>query len=199
MDKEAIRKELLAKRDSLSKETWNDSSKAIERTLLKSKLYKECDKIFLYSDIHGEVGTVTLCEEALMTGKAVYLPKVHEGFDEARMDFYKILNTYELVPGYMNILEPMPDQDKVFDYESCKNEKLLMLVPGVAFDKEKNRLGYGKGYYDNYLSDKDNILTVGLCFSCQLLDKLPATDSDVKLDFILTEETTLDELNTLEF
>ena len=198
-EKEEIRKELLARREKLSKEIWNEASKAIERTILRSNLYKECDKLMLYADYHGEVGTITVLEEALMTGKQVYLPKVLEGFDEARMDFYRIDSTFELVNGYMGIMEPMGDPMKVFDYEKCKNEKLLMLVPGVAFDKEYGRLGYGKGYYDNYLSDKENILSVGICFNYQLFDKLPTTDSDVKLDFIVTEDTPLEALNALKF
>ena len=74
-----------------------------------------------------------------------------------------------------------------------------MLVPGVAFDREYGRLGYGKGYYDNYLVDKENILTVGICFGYQLFDKLPTSDSDVKLDFIVTEDTPLEALNALKY
>ena len=116
-EKEEIRKELLARREALSKEIWNEASKAIERTILRSNVYRECDKLLLYADYHGEVGTITVLEEALMIGKQVYLPKVLEGFDEARMDFYRIDSSYELVNGYMGIMEPMGDPMRVFDYE----------------------------------------------------------------------------------
>lgn len=199
MDKEEIRKSLISKRDELSSDKWSEMSKAIERNILKSRLYHEADKLFLYADFHGEVGTITLVEEALMAGKEVYLPKVHEGFMEARMDFYKIESTYELVSGYMGIQEPMPGTGKCFEYSESHGEKLLMFVPGVAFDNEGNRLGYGKGYYDNYLKKKPDILAIGVCFSFQKMDVLPVTDSDVKLDYVMDENTSYNELNKLSF
>ena len=122
-----------------------------------------------------------------------------ESFEEARMDFFKIDSSYELMPGYMGIMEPMASYDKVFDYEVSKNEKVLMLVPGVAFGKDGSRLGYGKGYYDNYLMDKPSIKTLGLCFSYQILDSLPTTDSDVRLNFLVNEKTTVEELDALKY
>lgn len=199
MDKAKIRSKLLEKRDKLSCDKWSEMSKAIERNILKSRLYREADKLLLYADYHGEAGTITLIEEALMAGKEVYLPKVHENFNEAKMDFYKIESTYELVSGYMGIMEPMPGSGKCFEYDSAKGKNLLMLVPGVAFDKNGNRLGYGKGYYDNYLSDKPDIVTVGLCFSFQIADELPVNESDIKLDFVMDENTSYTELDKLKF
>ena len=199
MDKEEIRAWLLKKRDEYSKEIWNEASRTIERTILKSDLYKECDKLLLYADFHAEVGTVIILEDALLNGKEVYLPKVLESFEEARMDFFKIDSSFELMPGYMGIMEPMASYDRVFDYEISKNEKILMLVPGVAFAKDGSRLGYGKGYYDNYLLDKPAIMTLGLCFSYQILDSLPTTDSDVRLNFLVNEKTTVEELDPLKY
>ena len=64
----------------------------------------------------------------------------------------------------------------------------IVLVPLLAFDKEKNRLGYGKGFYDRYLNKFDNIITVGVAFSFQKYHKLPRDKDDVKLDYILTEK-----------
>lgn len=199
MDKKEIRADLLSKRDTMSQETWVEYSRKIERNLLRSHLFKECDKLFLYADFHGEVGTITLIEEALMRGKKIYLPKVHENFDENKMDFYNITSTFELVSGYKGIMEPISSQDRRFNYEEAKNEKLLMLVPGIAFDINGNRLGYGKGYYDNYLKDKPSMTTIGLCFSMQIMDDIPVIDTDIKLDYIISEQTTSDEINTYKF
>ncbi len=199
MEKSEIRRELIKKRDEISDDIWNEHSKTIEKNIMKSRLYKECSKLLLYVDYHGEVGTFTLIEDALINGKAVYLPKVHEGFNEARMDFYRIASSYELVDGPLGIPEPIPNVEKCFSYEDFKDEKLLMIVPGVAFDLNGNRLGYGKGYYDNYLKDKPNIVTVGVCFSMQLKDEIPADESDVKLDLIVTEKTPLDKIDSDKF
>lgn len=196
MDKKIIRSELLSKRDLLSSDKWSEYSKTIEKNILKSNIYKNCKKLLVYMDFHGEVGTMSLIEEALLNGKEVYLPKVHEGFNEARMDFYKISSTFELVDGYKGIMEPISNPSTCFDYENSDKEGLLMLVPGVAFDNKGHRLGYGKGYYDKYLADKEKILTIGLCFSLQVLDEIPTEDTDITLDYIVNEKTSVEEINT---
>ncbi|MCQ2523708.1 MAG: 5-formyltetrahydrofolate cyclo-ligase [Lachnospiraceae bacterium] len=197
--KEEIRIDLLNKRDSLSSEQWNGFSSKIQKTILESNLYKDSDKLFIYSDYHGEVGTLVLIEDALLKGKDVFLPKCHENFTEARMDFYKITSTCELVNGYKGILEPMENLSNRFDYESNKESKLLMFVPGVVYDKNNNRMGYGKGYYDNYLKDKPNMIKIGIAFSLQVIDEIPVTENDIKMDFIVTENTTLKEINKVSY
>lgn len=199
MNKKDIRKELKIRRDNIAYEEWLLNSQIIENKILKSKVYKECRKLFVYTDFHNEVEMMFLIEQALLDRKEIYLPKVLEGFEESRMDFFRITSTFELVDGYLGIKEPISDNSKVFDYESSKDEKMLMLVPGVAFDNLGNRLGYGKGYYDNYLKDKPNILTVGVCFSLQLVDSFPTSDIDVRLNHILTEKTPTEEIDRYTF
>lgn len=199
MDKELLREELLRKRDAIIPHEWNEKSNIISKTILESDLYKQCDKLFLYADFHGEVGTITVIEDALINNKEVYLPKVLENFDEARMDFFRIVSTFELVDGYKGILEPLNDSTLRFDYESNKNDKLLMFVPGVVFDKNNNRMGYGKGYYDNYLSDKPNIMKIGIAFEMQVVDEIPVSENDIKMDYILTENSTVSDLNKFNF
>lgn len=199
MDKELLREELLRKRDAIIPHEWNEKSNIISKTILESDLYKQCDKLFLYADFHGEVGTITVIEDALINNKEVYLPKVLENFDEARMDFFRIVSTFELVDGYKGILEPLNDSSLRFDYESNKNDKLLMFVPGVVFDKNNNRMGYGKGYYDNYLSDKPNIMKIGIAFEMQVVDEIPVSENDIKMDYILTENSTVSDLNKFNF
>lgn len=199
MNKKDIRKELKIRRENITYEEWLLNSQIIENKILKSKVYKECRKLFVYADFNNEVEMMFLIEQALLDRKEIYLPKVLEGFEESRMDFFRITSTFELVDGYLGIKEPISDNSKVFDYESSKDEKMLMLVPGVAFDNLGNRLGYGKGYYDNYLKDKPNILTVGVCFSLQIVDSFPTSDIDVRLNHILTEKTPTEEIDRYTF
>ena len=66
-------------------------------------------------------------------------------------------------------------------------ENSVIIVPGLMFDKELNRLGYGKGYYDKYLKSK-NIYKIGLCYSCNLIDSLEIEEHDIKMDLVITEE-----------
>lgn len=197
--KEELRKRLITQRDLMAPDVWTSKSKMIEKIILQSTLYNQCDHLFIYADYHGEVGTTTLIEDALIKGKAVYLPKVLENFEESRMDFFRVYNTFELVNGYKGIREPMGNSERCFSYPLHANEKMLMLVPGVCFDKHGNRLGYGKGYYDNYLKDKPNMIKIGLCFAIQMLDEIPVNERDIRLDLVLSEESHLMDINRICF
>lgn len=195
-DKKSIRKDLITKRDAVSNELWNQDSMAIQRTLLQSDIYKKCDCLLSYADYHGEVGTLMLVEDALMSGKRVFLPKVLDNFTEARMEFYEIFSTNELISGYKGIPEPTGNRERTFDYAKWEDKNILMTVPGVAFSKDNYyRLGYGLGYYDRYLEDKPAIVKCGLCFSMQVKDEVPVNETDIRMDFLVTEETTLSEIN----
>lgn len=198
-EKKEIRKTLIVKRDSLNPDVWSQYSNSIQRNIIKSDIYKKADCILCYADFHGEVGTLTLIEDALINNKKVYLPKVIENFDESRMEFYRIFSTFELIGGYKGIMEPTGNVSRVFNYDEHANENILILVPGVAFDKDFNRLGYGKGYYDNYLKDKLSMLKCGLCFSMQILDNVPASEQDIKLDYLITENTSVSDINKLHY
>lgn len=193
--KKSIRSELRAKRESLEPKLWQDYSNKIQRNILKSQLYKECDILMAYADKNNEVGTLTLCEDALISGKELYFPKVLENFNEARMEFYRVNSTNELTPGFHNILEPLGDVTRVFDYEKTLGRKVLMIVPGIAFDDKGHRLGYGKGYYDNYLRDKEAIMRIGICFSMQIIDHVPITRNDLHVNYIVSELTGPEEIN----
>lgn len=197
--KEEIRGRLIKERDSINHDLWNKKTNDISRKILRSAFYKDAEYILLYADFHGEVGTNIILEDALLKDKKVYLPKVLENFDEAKMDFFKIINSVELIEGYKGIKEPTGDHRKCFDYSKVKEKNILMLVPGVAFDKNGNRLGYGKGYYDNYLKDKPDILTVALCFSLQIQESLPCNDGDIKINHLISETTAADEIKKIRF
>lgn len=197
--KEQIRKRLINERDSVVQDDWNKNSTDIARKILRSEFYKECKHLLLYADFHGEVGTNMILDDALLRGKSVYLPKVLEGFEEAKMDFYRIIDTSELIDGYKGIKEPTGNFSNVFDYDKVKGDKILMLVPGVAFDRAGNRLGYGKGYYDNYLRNKPNILTVALCFELQIQEALPYSDGDIKIKYLCSEKSTAADISKIKY
>lgn len=200
-EKEQIRKELIVKRDNLSFEEWNAKTKQIAKSVLQSNIYKSCTKMFIYSDFHNEVGTSLIIEDALINGKEVYFPKVHEEFSYPKMDFYRVKDTtVELISGYMGIREPVANLDNCFHGSICnENDKLLMFVPGVAFSKKRSRIGYGKGYYDTYLDSHPGMLKCALCFNIQVCDELPIRSGDVNMDILITETTTADEIDKLTY
>ena len=94
----------------------------------------------------------------------------------------------ELTTGAFNV--PEPKEKKVFDKKID-----VVLVPGVAFDKNFNRMGFGKGYYDKFLKEFEGI-KIGVCHSFQLLDEIPSEAHDVKMDVIVTEEEVWTKKNT---
>lgn len=198
-EKKEIRKQLIVERDALSPDVWSKKSNAIESSILRSRLYRDCDHLLIYADFHGEVGTTMIIEDALIKGKKVYLPKVLESFEEARMDFFQISSSFELVNGYKGIMEPLGNRDRCFDYEKNKSDHILMLVPGVSFTKDGYRLGYGKGYYDSYLTDKNNIIKCGICFSMQVVEDLPINSHDIKMDLLVTENVSFTEIDRIKF
>lgn len=192
--KSKIRNELLKKRDSMSNTEWNLKSNIIQRNILRSDLFKNSDCILMYMDFHGEVATLMVMENAILNGKRVFVPKVLENFSEAKMEFYEIFSTNELFEGYKGILEPVASVERVFDASKFDPLKTVMFVPGVAFDYNGNRLGYGKGYYDIYLKDKPFIYTCGLCFSDQIVSEIPFGANDIRLNKIVTEKTPAEEI-----
>lgn len=199
MGKKELRKELITKRDSLSNVEWKELSDSIQRTIIRSGIYNTADCILCYADYHNEVGTYVLIDDAILKGKEVYVPKVLEDFSYSCMQFYRIFSSTELFDGYKGIKEPVGNKKYEFDYEKNKSKNVLMLVPGVGFDSDNNRMGYGKGYYDTYLKDKPTIKKCGLCFDIQYTDEIPHDLNDIKMDFVVTEKTKITNLNKIRF
>ncbi len=97
------------------------------------------------------------------------------------MSFYLVESEKELVRGAFGILEPTGESER------APGDDGLVIIPGIAFDKHYNRIGYGKGYYDRYLSAHPNLFKLALAFDIQLVDKIPAEECDCRMDMIFTE------------
>jgi 5-formyltetrahydrofolate cyclo-ligase len=134
-----------------------------------------------FSSIQGEVDTLTLLEGVLKAGKKLYLPRVSK--DRSQLGFYEVKDLTKLEPGAFGILEPQPRRPaRVGDLD-------MMILPGLAFDRRGSRLGFGKGYYDRILpSLKKSALSVGLCYSFQVIDRVPVNGADVPVKALLHEK-----------
>ncbi len=190
MDKQTIRKELLVKRNSLSSKEYLEKSSIIQEKVITSRLFSECNVILAYSDFKNEVATSLIIRQALVLNKKLYLPKVEEASHDFVMNFYEINNLNDLQSGYFGISEPNIIEPNRFSYNANTDYKVLMIVPGVGFDKNCNRLGFGKGFYDRFLFGKTNIITLGICYDFQIINSLPVTLNDVPLDYLFTESNT---------
>ena len=148
--------------------------------LIKLRFKKKKIKLALYYPASFEVNVLNLLKFNYICKQDLLLPVVEEG---NLMNYFKWKKNEVLKVNKFGMLEPI---------KSKQNVPNIMLVPLLAFDKNKFRLGYGKGFYDRYLNKYlktfKNILTVGVAFSFQKHHKLPINNKDVKLDYILTEK-----------
>lgn len=174
-----LRKKCRAKRHKIN--SIDNSSDSIIENFLSSELYGNADALLCYASLEDEIPTDAVIINAFSDGKKVYLPACKNV--DGEMDFYEISSFNELVSGFFGVREP--------DLERCKNrlspcncsENTVCVVPGLAFDKKGFRLGYGKGYYDRFLSEYNGI-SVGFCYSELLLDSIPSDIYDKKVDYI---------------
>lgn len=179
LKKQEIRKQVYTLRKAMTKEDWEVKTKTIARSLQQIPAYKSAKSIYLYVDYKNEVGTREIIRKAWKAGKKVYVPKV-QGKD---MEFFEI-NTFEdLKPGCKGILEPKGDLEKM-----AIGEDGLMILPGVAFDKDCHRIGYGGGFYDRYLAAHPKLKKIALAFSFQIFEEVAWEEFDISPEMIITED-----------
>lgn len=177
--KNKIRKEMFAMRLAQTEEEADAKSKVIFQKIIKSKAYENADLILAYIDAKGEVKTKALLEHAWSSNKMVAVPKVHGDF----MEFYIIESYEDLESGCFGIKEPVESCRKITEL----TDDTLVIMPGVAFDKSGNRIGYGKGYYDKYFSRYPDVYKIAVAYSFQIVPDAYAKGHDMKADCVLTE------------
>ena len=179
-EKNLIRKQMKQLREDMTRAERFEKSMRIFEQLITVPEFKRADRIYTYVSMDNEIDTIMLIDYSLSLEKRVFVPRV-SGKD---MEFYEISDISELSPGYMGIYEP-DINGKEPDYSRTG----FMCMPGLAFDKSYNRIGYGGGFYDRYLSVENKLYKAALAYEAQLLESIPAQDGDVRPDMIVTEES----------
>jgi len=188
--KKNIRKKIQKKRDTLTTEYREKSSKLIAEKFFSTAYYNNSKNILIYYPFRSEVDTTLIIKEALKDKKDIILPRV---FND-KLEFYFVNNpSKQLEKGAYDIMEPITSL--------CKPAKIsdidLVVVPGVSFDKNLNRLGYGGGYYDKILSYlPQKVKKIALCFDIQVINSIPVSEHDIKVDMLITETKIYDSLKT---
>lgn len=178
--KEELRRHFLEARKRLSEKEVETKSAAIIDQILQLSAFKETDVVHSYVSItkNQEVNTSNLIQKCLHTGKRMIVPKI---LGKGKLQHVEIKSLNDLQKNSLGI--PEPDDGKEISVETLD----LIIVPMVAGDHFKNRIGYGEGYYDRFLA-KSTAITIGLLFDCQLYDdKLPVEEFDIPLDILVTE------------
>lgn len=172
--KDPIRKEMLSKRDSLDKDQINILSEAIKNSLFSRPRFNEARTVAFYIPKGKEVDTIPMIEQALGLKKEVLVPVT-----DHKITFYKYLSKDDLVPGKYGILEPKT--------RTTSDDPDVIIVPGVSFGLCMHRLGYGKGYYDQFLSTS-HAYRIGIGYDFQVVEKLPSHENDERMDEIITDK-----------
>ena len=174
--KAALRKHLLEKRDATSAELREISSEKIHQNLKKISAYTNSQNIACYFPIGSEINTYDIMLDILKQGKNLLLPRIID--DD--IQFYIVSNLEKLEKGSFEIMEPK---------DSCEKAKKIdcVLIPTVGASKLGVRLGYGKGYYDRFLSST-NAVKISLTYSKQIIKSIPSDLHDIKIDWIVTED-----------
>ncbi|MEE1517508.1 MAG: 5-formyltetrahydrofolate cyclo-ligase [Lachnospiraceae bacterium] len=190
--KSEIRKSIKAIKSEFEPAMIDFAGDIISYKVMALNEYKEAECLFTYVDYNKEVRTITLIKDALKIGKKVAVPKVYsvnvteEGKTSKYMKFHYISSLDDLKEGFRGIKEPS-EELPVADIDS---DKAIMVMPVVAFDEDKNRVGYGGGVYDRYLSTHNVIKKIGVAYEEQKVDKIDDIDSfDIKPDVIITQKS----------
>ncbi len=185
--KAAIRKEILEKRKSQSPDTRDARSREIIRALMQCEDFQKAESILIYLSKDEEVRTDDLLQRAFDSGKRVFVPVVNPESDELGISELPGPDA-QFQLGPFGIREPV-DKDRPF---VSPDQIDLVVAPGVAFDRRGGRIGYGKGYYDRLLRRLGSHATrVALAFDFQVLEAVPQGGSDIQIDTIITENTTM--------
>jgi len=177
----AIRRRARAAREAMGPGERRGASTRVTRALLRLDAVRSARVVMAYAAFRGEVDLSAFVEELLASGVRVVLPRTL--VEERRLEPYPVGNLDELEPGAYGIPEP-PARGKPVPPALID----VVIVPGVAFDPRGNRLGYGAGYYDRFLSTiPPHTVAVAPAFEVQVVEGIPARPDDVPVDVIVTE------------
>ena len=175
MNKKELRRTIRERKRSMTEAEIREKSEALAKLFLDSTEYRSARSIYGYLPYNQEVRTVPMLEQALLDGKRVAVPKCYG--EEMRFIWMDDLSKVE--KGYAGIPEPVADGPVADD------ETALVLMPGMAFDREGHRIGYGGGFYDKFLAREQNHPKLALCYDFQMVDHLETEEFDIPVDKVL--------------
>ena len=175
MNKQQLRQAIRQRKRAMTQEEIEDRSRSLCEKFLNSDNYRRCTCLYGYLPYNQEVRTWPILHQALADGKQVAVPKVYG--DE--MKFIYLTDLTQVAAGYAGIPEPIADGPV------AEQQDALVLMPGLAFDPQGHRIGYGGGFYDKFLSREPKHPTVALCYEFQMVDHLETEQFDIPVDTVI--------------
>lgn len=175
MNKQELRRTIRERKRAMTEEEIVERSNALAEKFYNSPAYQAAATIYGYLPYNQEVRTVPMLQRALDDGKRVAVPKVYG--DEMRFIYLEDLT--QVSKGYAGIPEPIADAPVAED------QRALVLMPGLAFDPQGHRIGYGGGFYDRFLAQEPHHPTLALCYEFQMQAHLDTEEFDIPVDTVL--------------
>lgn len=175
MNKTELRAHIRSLKRAMTEEEIVAKSNRLTELFLQTEAYRNAKTIYGYLPYNQEVRTIGILQQAFSDGKRVAVPKCYG--DEMRFIYLEDLT--QVAPGYSRIPEPIADEPVAHDPTA------LVLMPGLAFTQQGQRIGYGGGFYDKYLSAEPGHPTVALCYDFQMQEQLPTEEFDIPVDLVL--------------
>ena len=175
MDKKQLRAHIRAQKRAMTQTQISEKSAALGRLFAESDAYQQAKSIYGYLPYNQEVRTVPMLEQALRDGKRVAVPKIYGD----TMKFLYLDDLSKVEKNDMGIPEPIADTPVAED------KTALVLMPGLAFTEQGDRMGYGGGFYDRFLAEEPDHPTLALCYAFQIVDSLPTEEFDIPVDTVL--------------
>ncbi|MCR5581890.1 MAG: 5-formyltetrahydrofolate cyclo-ligase [Pseudobutyrivibrio sp.] len=175
-------------RDNMSSASRDIKSYQITQNILAllESDFKGANIFLCFYPFGSEVNLIRLYERLLDMGKSLYFPI--SNIEEHELTFKRITDLLtDFDKGHYGIMEPRDS----FDTFNYIGEQVVSITPGLVFDRQFNRVGYGAGFYDRFLSKYPDIITIAPCFDNQLIDELNACPHDVPMNYIVTEDKIL--------
>ncbi|MBR5314665.1 MAG: 5-formyltetrahydrofolate cyclo-ligase [Clostridia bacterium] len=178
--KNSIRTEYKAKRKLINAEQKAEMDEAICKRFLSLSSYRFADTVLLFAPLQNEINTYPIAQDALAKGKKLAFPRCIEGND---MVYHYVNSLDQLKPGKYGIMEPSDDLP-LFNNDGGHT---VCILPAIVYDKKGYRLGYGKGYYDRFLSSFKGV-KVGLVYNDFIINEVPIGRYDLPSDIVITEK-----------
>ena len=175
MNKQELRRAIRERKRAMTEEEIVERSNALAEKFYNSPAYQAASTIYGYLPYNQEVRTVPMLQRALDEGKRVAVPKVYG----EEMRFIYLEDLTQVSKGYAGIPEPIADAPVAEDQQA------LVLMPGLAFDPQGHRIGYGGGFYDRFLAQEPNHPTLALCYEFQMQAHLDTEEFDIPVDTVL--------------
>ena len=180
--KKALREKYKKIRTEMPEDLKRSKDRAILEKIISLPSYRSSQLLLTYVSTSIEVDTLGLIEQALTDGKTVAVPKCMDSV--GNMNFYEIHSFDDLESGYFSVLEPVPEKCRLVEDLA----KAFCVIPALAYDRTGYRLGYGKGYYDRFLSANPELIKVGIEYCCCMETCLIHGRFDVPSDIVVTEK-----------